>query len=106
MSRVEIPSKYVGETVKQTFDFAGLLASGETISTQTVTALTYSGTDASPSSIISGSASASGTIVTQALTAGTAGVIYELTCQITTSASQTLQLTGYLAIPPIVPAAP
>lgn len=103
-SRVELPPKYLAETAKYEFDFAGLLASAETISTQSVTAIVHSGTDPSPSSIVSGSASASGTVVTQAITGGVLGVIYELTCTITTSASQTLVLTGYLAIVPKVPA--
>lgn len=102
-TRQTLQPKFSGETVKYEFDFAGQLASGETISTQTVTAAVYSGTDASPSSIISGSASASGSVVTQAITAGTIGVIYELTCTITTSASQTLIITGYLPIIPKLP---
>lgn len=97
-TRQTLPAKFLGETVKYEFDFAGQLAQGETISTATVAAAVYSGTDASPSSIVSGSASISGSVVTQAITAGVLGVIYELTCTITTSASQTLQMTGYLPI--------
>lgn len=80
------------------FDFTSDLAVGETISTQVVTATVYSGTDANPSAIISGVASASGAIVSQKITAGTAGVIYTLLCTITTSASQTLTIAGYLAV--------
>ncbi len=98
--RVAFAGKYLGETVKVTFDFTSMLASGETISTQVVVATVYSGTDATPSNIISGSASASGAVVTQAITGGTLGVTYELKCTITTSASQTLILTGYFPIPP------
>jgi len=103
MNRVILAPKLQGETQTYTFDFASQLAVGETISTQSVAATVYSGTDASPSSIISGSASAAGTVVSQKLTAGTVGVIYTLVCTITTSASQTLQLAGYLAITPSVP---
>lgn len=77
-----------------------MLGAGETISTQSVAASVYSGTDASPSSIISGSASASGAVVSQKITAGVVGVLYELACTITTSAGQTLVLTGYLAVLP------
>lgn len=102
-SRVILEAKYLAETKKYEFDFASMLAVGETISTQTCTATVYSGTDASPSSIISGSATASGTVVTQAITAGVLGVIYEITCTITTSASQTLVLTGFLSIVPKLP---
>lgn len=100
--RVELPAKLAGTTRDVKFDFSSLLASGETISTQSVTATVYSGTDASPSDLISGDASASGAIVTQSLAGGTAGVIYKLVCEITTSDSQTLQLVGYLAVVPDV----
>ena len=98
MSTVTFPTKYVGETKKLVFDFISLLASGETISTQVVAAAVWSGVDATPSSLISGSATASGTKVTQAVTDGVAGVIYKLTCTITTSAGQTLILIGYLPV--------
>jgi len=80
------------------FDFTGDLAVAETISTQVTTATVFSGTDANPAAIISGSATASGAIVTQKLTAGTLGVVYTLLCTITTSAGQTLTRAGYLAI--------
>ena len=100
MSRLALEPKYAAEVKKQVFDFASVLAVGETISTQTVTAAVYSGTDASPSALISGSASASGTKVTQTITGGLAGVVYTITCSITTSLSQTLRLMGYLSILP------
>lgn len=100
MTRVEQPPKLIGVTQKYTWDFASLLAAGETISTTAVTASVYSGTDASPSSILSGSPSSSGTVLTQAVTAGTLGVIYQVIAQITTSASQTLQLASLIAIVP------
>lgn len=99
-SRVVFSPKYTGDTLTLSFDFAAQLASGETISTQVVTATVYSGTDGSPSAIISGSASASGSIVSQKVTAGTAGVIYDLLCSVTTSAGQTLGLSAYLAVVP------
>lgn len=101
-SRVDLAPKLAGETATYQFDFSSWLAVGETISTQSVAASVYSGTDASPSSIISGSASASGAVVSQKITAGTVGVIYQLLCTITTSAGQTLQLAGYLAVIPAV----
>lgn len=98
MSRIVLPIKHSGENKKVVFDFISLLAAGETISTAVVTAITWSGTDATPSSLISGSASISSTKVTQMLTAGVAGVTYALTCTITTSTSQTLKLHGYQTI--------
>lgn len=100
MNRVELPNKLAGDIKNYTFDFSGLLAVGETISTQSVAAGVYSGTDATPSAIISGAASASGAVVTQKITGGTVGVIYELTCTITTSTGETLLLSGLLAVTP------
>lgn len=100
MLRVELPNKLAGETKTVPFDFTSLLASGETISTKSCAATVYSGTDASPSAIISGSASSSGAVVSQLITAGVVGVIYSLVCTITTSAGQTLQLAGFLAVLP------
>jgi len=101
-SSVSFDPKLSGDTVTVTFDFTSRLAVSETISTQSVTCTVYSGTDASPSSMISGSASASGAIVSQNITAGTVGVMYQLACTITTSASQTLVMTGFLAVVPDV----
>lgn len=100
MSKVILGAKRASEIRNEVFDFTSLLASGETLSTATTTATVYSGTDASPSSVISGAASISGAKVTQKLTAGTLGVTYLITCTVTTSTSQTLVLEGFL---PIVP---
>lgn len=102
-SRAQIPPILKGEEQTVAFDFTSRLAVGETISTQVVAATVFSGTDASPSSLISGSASASGARVTQlidASTGGVEGVVYELAATITTSAGQTLKSCGYLVIPP------
>lgn len=100
MSREILGAKAHAETRNQVFDFASRLAIGETISTASVAATVHSGTDASPSSLISGSASISGTKVTQKIAAGTEGVTYLLTCTVTTSAGQTLLLSGYLNVVP------
>lgn len=98
-NRVLLPPKLLGETkTYDQFDFTSQLATGETISTAVCTATVYSGTDASPSSIISGSAAISTPIISQKLTAGILGVCYLILCAITTSAGQTLILSGYLVI--------
>jgi len=98
--RTTFEAKLLGETVTETFDFTSRLANAETISTAVVTATTYSGTDASPSAIVSGSATISGKKVLQNVTAGTLGVTYLLVATITTSLSQTLQLAAYLVVVP------
>ena len=100
MTRVEQPPKLAGATQTYQWDFASLLAAGETISSAAATASVYSGTDATPSTILSGSPSSSGTVVSQNLTGGTLGVIYQVLVQIVTSASQTLQLSSLVAIVP------
>jgi hypothetical protein len=100
---INLKPKRVGETCygSQPFDFTSVLGVGETISTQVVTAAVYSGNDSSPSAIISGAASVQNiTQVIQLLTAGVLGVIYALTCRITTSLGQTLEQIAYLAISP------
>lgn len=99
--RVILPAKFAAEIkAYDQFDFSQQLASGETISSQVTLAVTYSGTDASPSSIIASAATVSGGVVTQVITGGVAGVIYELLCIITTSLSRGLLLQGYLAVLP------
>jgi hypothetical protein len=82
------------------FSFGIDLAVGETLSTASVTAATYTGTDAAPSALISGSAVISGEKVTQLIVDGVEGVVYLLVCVVTTSLSETLTRTGYLAIVP------
>lgn len=100
MSRTVFDPKFLGETKTVSFDFTSELALGETISTQVVTASVYSGTDPTPSGLISGSASTLGGVVTQNVTGGVLGVMYEVLCTVTTSLSQTLQQSGFLAIVP------
>lgn len=102
-TRQELPPKLLGEVVDVTFDFSSRLGVSETISTKSVAASVLSGVDASPSAIISGAASSSGAIVTQRLTGGVLGVLYELLATVTTSAGQTLQIAAYLAIAPDLP---
>jgi hypothetical protein len=99
-SRVTFPQKLVGETSNLQFDFISLLGATETLSSYSVAATVYTGVDASPGSLVSGAASASGSVVTQAITGGVAGVIYCLVCTAVTSASQTLELAGMLAVLP------
>lgn len=98
--RIVFPGKRAAEVENLTFDFTSKLASGVTISSATTTCTVYSGTDATPSAVISGAASISGSVVTQKVTGGTLGVIYQLLCAATTSTTETLELCGFLAIIP------
>lgn len=103
MSRIVLKPKLLGATVSVAFDFISDLAAGETISSPVVTATVYSGVDASPSSILSGGASVSGTKASQLVKAGVVGTIYELLCRVTTSLGQTLNIAAYLAVTPDLP---
>src|SRR3990172_2444983 len=101
MSRVVLTPKAVGETRRYEFDFVSQLLSGVTISGQTVTAAVFAGVldvGTVASDILDQGPWSHNTSVYQRITAGTAGVIYELTCTITTSDSQTLTIKGYLAV--------
>jgi hypothetical protein len=93
-----VPPKSSDATRKLTFDFISDLIVGETISSATTTATVWSGFDPSPSTVISGAATISGTVVTQLVTAGQAGTLYKLMCEATTSESQVLTKFAYLAI--------
>lgn len=95
-------SIYVTEIRRLVFEFGGYLAVGETLSTASVNVTVYSGTDATPNDLKSGSATISGSTVSQLAdgTAGVVGVTYSFTCTVTTSAGQTLSLMGYLVIKP------
>jgi hypothetical protein len=87
----QLDDKRTTETKKYSFDFTNDLASGETISTAgTTTATVLKGTDASPSSMISGAATISGNALIQMLTGGTEGVIYAIKFSATTSESQVI----------------
>lgn len=100
LSRADFPPKPVSSTESRSLDFVNEIPAGDSISTKSVVASVYSGTDASPSSLISGSATSSGTIVTQNLTAGTLGVMYKLTWTVVTAGGLMLVKTGFLAVIP------
>lgn len=99
-SRTQLPSKYITDTINVVFDFTSRLAIGETITSQVCTCTVFSGLDSTPGSVINGAATVSGTQVTQSVKGGVVGVLYNIQCVVTTSASQTLTMQGYLAILP------
>lgn len=73
------PTKDPSGIINVTFDFSDL--SSSTPSAATVTNSVYQGTDTTP--LVIGSNSISGTVVTQPITGGTAGMIYDLRCTAT-----------------------
>lgn len=94
------PTKKAAELGPVVFDFTNVLASGETITGQSVTVTVYSGVDSNPSGILSGVATASNKTVSQKIATAVTGVIYSLLCVITTSAANTYQQSSYFAITP------
>ena len=98
MPKIVLPQKSSTETSNVAFDFSSFLRSTDTISSAVCTCTVFSGTDASPSSVISGSASISGFVVSQLITGGVSGVTYNLTCTATCSTGVISVLQGFLSI--------
>lgn len=86
----------VGENEVYTLDFANDLGDGETLSTTTWTIAVVTGTDASPSSHLSGSPVIDGTASSQRITGLLGGVLYRVQAIVTTSASNTLSLYSHV----------
>ena len=82
------------------FDFAQDLAIGETLASAGVTATVYSGTDGTPSAILSGIPTISGKQVVQTIIDGVVGVTYYLTANAITSLGQPVQRVGFLVVVP------
>jgi hypothetical protein len=101
--RFVIDPKKLGETVQLSPNFISSLQASETLSGAVCTATVFSGNDASPQAIISGSPTINGTIVNQLVTGGVLGCVYEFLCTVTTTLGQTLQMSGFLAVIPDLP---
>jgi len=91
-------AKNTGETTPLVFDFLSKLPIGDTIASAVCTCTVWSGVDASPSSVLSGSATISGSKVTQTITGGVAGVTYKITCAATTTAGYVLVLGTHVPV--------
>jgi hypothetical protein len=92
-------AKAVGETNPYVVNFSDRLTGGESLNGASVTVTVFSGTDASPSSMLSGSATydAYGN-VTQNLTGGVAGVVYNIAFTVTATGSHNYVKVGQLAV--------
>lgn len=99
MNQLIFTSKSVGETQPYVVNFSDRLQFGETINGAAVSISVFSGTDPSPSSMLSGTTSydASGN-VTQVLTGGVVGVIYNIVYVVTGTASHNYVKVGQLAV--------
>lgn len=84
------------ETITLAFEFAALT---DTPSAPEVTATRHAGTaDASPSAILSGSPTVSGTKILQDVVAGTAGTDYLLRCKVGAPDGSVYVLAGVLPV--------
>lgn len=93
----DVIKKTSGEVVKKEFEFAGDdLATGETIAS--ITSITADTPVGAAALTIGGSPTFSGTVVQCTLSGGTPGFTYKLTCRAVTTASQTLEQSGFLFV--------
>ncbi len=80
------------------FDFEALLRSGETIASTEWTMAVEEGVDPTPSAMLSGAETQSGSIVEHKIVGGVSGVTYKLHCAATTSSGQLLELCDTILV--------
>lgn len=99
MNQLIFPAKAVGELNPYVVNFSDRLQFGESINGASVAITVFSGTDPNPNALLSGAATydASGN-VTQNLTGGLSGVIYNVTFIITGTNSHNYVKVGQLAV--------
>ena len=97
-SQTVFPIKYATSNILIPFDYISQLLTGEDVVSAAVTAVVITGTDPTPSTIVSGSVTIDGTEVLQVIIGGVAGVIYNLTCSATTDLGNILIMQGKLAV--------
>lgn len=91
-------SKYRGDTIQLDFDWLSFLGPSETLVSAVVTIRVAVGTDPDVNSMLSGSASIDGKNVFQTVTGGVPGVIYLVSCAVTTNLSADKIMRGQLAV--------
>ncbi len=96
--RIEIEAKKIGEIVTVPFDFTGKSGPLEEIDSASVTVSVFSGVDASPSAIRSGTAEVVGLIVYQQFTGGVAGTVYLAVCRANFSDGSRAEISAYIGI--------
>lgn len=105
MNTFILRGKNPSESVTCNIPFSDLLGVGETIVSLSVTISVFSGTDPSPSSVLSGvpTTDSTNTIAIFTLTAGVSGVTYIISVLVTGSSSNVAMKQGYLTIIPTDP---
>jgi hypothetical protein len=77
------------ETIYYGVDFNPLLDAGETVSSATASIRVLSGTDATPSAMLSGSVVINAGVVSQLIIGGVVGCVYQFSLSAVTSGGQT-----------------
>jgi hypothetical protein len=90
--------KYTTESENFTFDFNPVLATGESITSASCTAITLQGADPTPSAILSGSPVYASGKSTQRVVGGMADNTYRLIMTVTTSSGNTFTCTGDIPV--------
>jgi len=99
--RVEFLPLVLGENRPLVFDFTNDLQVGETITSGTLDVTTYSGTDATPSTLLQGSATVASPKVSQNAKPTIAGVVYNVLGSAVTDLGNTYCKTAFLAVLPV-----
>ena len=90
--------KHPSETLTLTFDFGRDLGSNTLVSAATVCLNALGVSDPSPSAVVSGSATISGTVVSQKVIGGLSGATYELQVTAVDSAGNVLLYSQLLPV--------
>ena len=84
------------EVISLTFDYTGLLASGETVASASVRMAVRTGADPDVGTMLAGGAVIDGHVVSHLVRNGVHGVDYLAACLATTSHGQVLKIAGIL----------
>jgi hypothetical protein len=95
---IVLPVKATNEVIPISVNFSDMLQFGEAITGASCTCTVFSGTDPSPSALVSGIATYTGSTVTQNITGGLAGNIYTLAFIVTASNSHNYVKVGQLSV--------
>lgn len=98
MDTIIYPDKGEGEVISLTMTFSDRLLAGEVVNGATVAVSVYAGTDATPSNMLSGAVSYDATSVTQKITGGVVGVVYNIVFVATGSDSHSYGKVARLAV--------
>ena len=90
--------KITNESELFTFDYSPVLGAGENILSATCSVQVMSGTDSSPSSILTGSPFISGSLVSQRISNGVSEVTYRITMTATTDKTNIYTVVGDLPV--------